>query len=396
MSKPARTTLLFLILYGTMLLFGYAENIRGVSYPLIKSEFGISYEQQGIMVSLLSLGYMLFCLIGGVIIGRFGVKKAFITGYAILVLGLAGVFIMPGFISVAAALFLVFAGFGLFEVSLNALATQIFVVRAALLMNLLHFFYGAGSSLSPRAAGSLAARLGWRNVYILTIPLALIFFVPSLLARFPDADDRLGKTGGKKTGFFTALRVPMVWIFSVVLGLMMAVETCSVNWAGLYFQDVYQMDPKTTGAAFVSNFFIFFTASRLLCGFAIEKIGYMRSLFIASILTFLTFLLGFILGPKGIYILPGIGVFVAIFWPTVLARAMGYFRGDAPVMTSAIIVIGGALNSLIQLLIGLCNRLVGPAWGYRSSLFYSALAIAALAVLSRRLRRPYVPSTGRP
>ena len=90
-----------------------------------------------------------------------------------------------------------------------------------------------------------------------------------------------------------------------------------------------------------------------------------------------------------------VGFFSAIFWPTLLAVAMVYFREDSPVMTSAIIVIAGALNSGIQFLMGLTNRLIGYAWGYRSALVYAVLAIAALIVLTRHLRRPYTADTGR-
>ena len=68
---------------------------------------------------------------------------------------------------------------------------------------------------------------------------------------------------------------------------------------------------------------------------------------------------------------------------------MRYFRGDAPVMLSAIVVIAGALNGSLQFLIGLINRLAGPAWGYRSCLLYAVLIIAALIVLARRTSRPY-------
>ena len=152
---------------------------------------------------------------------------------------------------------------------------------------------------------------------------------------------------------------------------------------------MYKLDIKTSGAAFISNFYILFTISRLLSGFVIEKIGYLRSLFIAAIAAVFIFILGFILGGKGIYVLPGLGFFTAIFWPTLLAVAMGYFKEDSPVMTSAIIVIAGALNSGIQFLIGLANRLAGPAWGYRSCLLYAIISVAALVVLFRCMRRPY-------
>ena len=375
-----------------MFLFGFIENIRGVTYPLIKAEFNSSYEQQGIMVSMLSISYVVFCLVGGILLGRFGVKKALIAGIIFLQMGLAAVFFMPGFWSVAGAMVLVFAGFGLFEVSSNALAAQLFTTRTALFMSLMHFFFGAGSALSPRAAGILSATLGWRYVYILSIPLVLLFFIPALLTRFPgaaDAQEGHGKEETKKISFLTALKTPMVWLFSLALGLMVVVEMCTPNWAGLYFQDVYHLDPKTTGATFISNFFILFTVSRLVSGFIIEKIGYLRSLFIAVITSIVILFIGFSLGAKGIYVLPLLGFFSAIFWPTILATAMVYFRNDSPVMTSAMIVIAGTFSSSVQLLIGLINRLAGPAWGYRSCLVYAFGIIAVLAVLIKRIKTPY-------
>ena len=150
------------------------------------------------------------------------------------------------------------------------------------------------------------------------------------------------------------------------------------------------MDPKTSGAVFISNFFILFTVSRLLSGFVIEKAGYLRSLYIAVLCAVLTYITGFIFKGRGIYILPVLGFFVAVFWPTLLAIAMVYFGPDAPVMTSAVIVIASALNSGLQYLIGLTNSLAGPAWGYRSCLLYAVLIVVSLVVLAGRLRRPYI------
>jgi len=391
MSRP-KSFLLFVILFTAMFLFGFIENVKGVTYPLIKINFSVSYEHQGIMVSVLSIAYVLFCVIGGILLGYWGVKKTFALGSVFMVLGLTGAFFLPGFLTVAAALFIVSAAFGLFEVSANALATQIFTSRAALFFNLMHFFYGAGSSLSPLAAGYVASALDWRMIYLFSIPLVFVFFVPSVFARFPKTEGA-EIAGIKKASFFTALKTPMVWVFAVVLGLMVGVEMSSPNWAGLYFQDVYNLNAETSGAVFVSNFFIFFTVSRLLSGFIIEKIGYIRCLFIAAFAAVLIFSAGFILGSKGIYILPVLGFFIAIFWPTLLATATVYFRQDSAVMTSAIIVIAGLINSGIQFTIGLINRLVGPAWGYRSALLNAVFVIVALLVLVNLQKRPYAGTT---
>jgi fucose permease len=385
MDNKYRRVFLFFILYGAMFLFGFIENIKGVSYPLIKAEFGASYEQQGIMVSVLAMSYVLFCALGGFCIARLGVKTDFLAGFLCMSLGLGLVYFMSSWWTTGAALFVVFAGFGLFEVGINALATQIFTSRAALLMNLLHFFYGAGSAASPRAAGALAGHYSWRFIYLACVPLVLVFFVPALGVKFP-AKPEAGTGGEKDMGFFDALRNAKVWLFSVVLGLMIVAEMSSTNWGSLYFQDVYFLDPKTSGAGFVSNFFILFTISRLLSGFLIEKIGYMRSLSGAILAVIGIFVAGFALGKNGVYLLPVLGFFVAIFWPTLMAVAMGYFGRHAPVMTSVMIVLGGLLNSGVQLLIGFINRFLGPAWGYRSCLLFAVVLLAALLVLRRKMR----------
>ena len=137
-AKKFQRILLFVLLFGTMLIFGLIENIKGVSFPLIQEEFNVTWEQQGLLVSLLSMAYVGFSILAGIFLGRFGIKPAFMFGFAALSAGLFSVFFMPGFFWTGSALFAVFAGFGFFEVGINALASRIFVKKAALLMSLLH------------------------------------------------------------------------------------------------------------------------------------------------------------------------------------------------------------------------------------------------------------------
>jgi fucose permease len=301
------------------------------------------------------------------------------------------VFFMPRLWSTTGALLLVFAGFGFFEVGLNALATQVFTVKAALLMSRLHFFYGLGSVIGPKTAGLLANMgLGWRQIYILCVPLGLLLFIPALITRFPGAAESTARQKTPEEGhatFLTALKTPMVWAFGITLGLMVIVEMTSTNWGSLYFQDVYGLDPRTSGAAFLSNFFILFTVSRLLSGFLVERIGYMRSILGACLAVLIIFLAGFLCGARGIWILPALGFFVAVMWPTLMAVAISFFGSRSPIMTSAIIAIAGALNAGVQLLIGLTNRFLGAAWGYRSGLIYGLFLTGSVLFLNKALRR---------
>jgi fucose permease len=347
------------------------------------------------MVSMLSLSYMGFSIVAGIFLGRFGIKPAVLSGFAVLILGLFSIFFMPGFFSTAAALVLVFAGFGFFDVGINALASRAFTSKTAMLMNMLGAFYGIGAIIGPKIAGLLVnnAGLGWRYIYLLSLPLALALFISGIFIKFPDGKhsrstmNEAGKAGGvvNRKSFFDALRSPMVWLFSLTLGLATIIEMNSANWGVLYFYDIYGMDPTTSGAAFLSVFFIVFTLSRFFCGAFVERIGYIRSLTGLAYIILLIFTTGFLLGARGIYVLPALGFFVALLWPTIMALAVVRFGDDAPVMCSAIIAIGGAANAGAQYLVGLTNRFFGPAWGYRSSLLYTVLLIGALFLLRKKL-----------
>ena len=144
-ASKKHTIILVVIIYATMLMFGLVENIKGVSFPLIKSEFGVAYDSQGGLVSVTWLGYVIFCLAASLFLSRFGVKKAVLAGYLLVCIGALATLAAPTFWTVTLTLLIVNAGFGFFEVGANALASLVFTSRIALMMNLMHFFYGFGA-----------------------------------------------------------------------------------------------------------------------------------------------------------------------------------------------------------------------------------------------------------
>jgi fucose permease len=392
-KKFTHTYLLFIITYATMFLFGFIENIKGVSFPLIKTEFGVSYDNQGGLVSITWFGYVIFCLLASLFMQRFGIKKSILAGYIMICTGAFATLLAPSFWAVSLTLLIVNTGFGFFEVGTNALGTAVFTKRAALMMSLMHFFYGFGAILGPKTAGLLTESFGfsWRKVYIVVIIPTLLIFLFALFTRFNENQhESNSEQSSAKITFASALKNPIVWLFCITLGFMEVIEFGAANWGGLYLQDVYNLDPRIVGASFVSTFYILFTLSRLFSGLAIEKIGYLRSLFIAVLCSIVFFFIGFALGRKGIWILTVTGFFIATLWPTIMAYAMKVFGKDAPTVTSVIITVSGAINGVFQLIIGFTNQYVGESWGYRSCLLYSIIVLIMLYFLSKKINKAKV------
>jgi fucose permease len=113
----------------------------------------------------------------------------------------------------------------------------------------------------------------------------------------------------------------------------------------------------------------------------------------AILLCLVIYFTGFSLGAAGIYVLPALGFFIAIFWPTLVAVAMGFFGKNAPVMTSAIIGIAGLINAVMQLYMGYMNQWIGPSWGYRSSILFAVIIIFLLLKINKKLKKQSVPTS---
>ena len=70
-----------------MFLFGLVENIKSVSFPLIKTEFGVPYDSQGGLVSMTWFGYVIFSLVASLFMLRFGIKRSILAGYMLVCSG---------------------------------------------------------------------------------------------------------------------------------------------------------------------------------------------------------------------------------------------------------------------------------------------------------------------
>ena len=370
-----------------MIFLGFFSGIKGVSFPLIKNGFNVSYNNMGLMNALVYIAAVCACIGSGVFMNRFGLKKTVVSAFFFTVLG-SGLLYFSSMFWMAVGFYLILqAGCSFFEISLNGVGVRVFTKKSALMMNLLHFFFGVGAIAGPRFAGIMVSRMGlrWQELYPLTIIPALILLFATLIIPYP------GKTepavSQKKISFWFMLKDPRVWFFGCIMGIACGMEGCNVAWSGLFLQDVYGLDPSTAGAAFVSTFFLTYTFSRLVSGFVIEKAGYIRSIFVSGMSIIVILAVAFSLGRNGIFLLPFAGFFIAVIWPIVMAISQRVFGEQAQTAASAIICITFTMNGMIQYGVGLTNRFLGAAWGYRSCLLYSIILGILLLILVRRSRQ---------
>ena len=378
--------LLVVIAFGNMALLGFLNSMRGVSFPLIRNGFNASYNDMGLMNALIYFAAVCACIASGIYMNRFGLKRTVVTAFFFVILG-AGSFYFASAFWMAVGFYLILqSGFCFFEISLNGIGVSVFTRKTGLMMNLLHFFFGVGAIGGPRFIGFMvnSRDMSWQEVYPITLIPAIILLAVTVLIRFPDTTETAASRQGPS--FWASLKDPMVWHFGFILGIAGSIEGCSVSWSGLYLQDVYGLDPSTVGAVFVSVFYLLYTLSRFLSGFVIEKIGYIRSILVACLTIVALFSTAFILGRTGIYLLPVVGFFVAIMWPTILAVSVGVFRERAQTASSVMICIAFTLSGIIQYGFGLSNRFLGAAWAYRSCILYSLILLVLVFLLGRRIR----------
>jgi fucose permease len=384
MQEKGPSLPLIAITFGNMSLLGFFHSMKGVSFPLIRNSYGASYNDMGIMNAMIMFSAVFFSIIAGFFMNRFGLKRAIVSAFFLVVLGACALLFASSFWMAVGLYLIIQSGYGFLEIGLNGTGVRIFTRKSGLMLNLLHFFFGVGAICGPRFMGFMVTRIGlsWQEVYpIALIPLFVMLAI-TLFIRYPGREE--AAVTGERPSFLAALKDPQVWFFGVILGIASSVEGCSVAWSGLYLQDVYGLDPGVEGAAFVSAFFMLYTFSRFSSGFVIEKTGYIRSIFVSSLIIIVLFIVAFSLGRTGINLLPVTGFFIAIMWPTILAITVGVFKEKAQTASSAILCIAFTLGGIIQYGFGITNVVLGAAWGYRSCVVYSIILAVLLFLLGRK------------
>lgn len=356
--KKHRNFTLIIVIFLIMAAIAVVDNTKGIFIPAFKESFNANNTSMGIMLSSCSLGYIIFTYIGGIFCEKLGQKKVIIIGLAVIIISTLVIASSSGYIVLLVGMFFLNMGIAFGCIAINTLIPALFVTVQAVMMNIAHCSYGFGSTLGQFTIGKiLDLGVGWRSVFY---GIALIFVVVELifvLTKVPTIENT-HKNVHYKNNSKMVFTDKYVYIYILALGTYVFSEMGMSNWIVNFLMESYNFS-SSTGATFLSMFFLLLTIGRLLGGFIAEKFGYLQSVIISMGTAIILLMIALVIGNKALILICITGLFFAISYPTIVATISKVFKDNTSYITGVIITGASSVSMILNLLMGKLNDVVG-------------------------------------
>jgi fucose permease len=335
------------------LIFGFSENIKGPAIPKIQAEFFLSELHIGLLLGLNSLGYLLACSYTGWFVRKIGIKTTTILSFITMTFAGVLIYYSPNYTLFSGSYFVMYLGNGMLEISLGIMAATIFTKNTGTMMNLSHFFYGLSSMIAPLLSTSLMGfsfsntMLGWRGMYMIVLSCSLIPILPAVFGIFPKED----KTNHDRISLKDFIKNPIAWLILFILSFGVIAEMAIGGWLVNFLEKSYNFN-SSTAASILSGFFFCFMLARLLFGPIIDRIGFVKSILIASCFSGISIIVSVLIGKPAVFLLAIAGFGIAPIYPTVMALISKVFKNNIDTALTFTLTLMGITIVIGNLLVG--------------------------------------------
>jgi MFS family permease len=196
--------------------------------------------------------------------------------------GIAALAAAGKYVSLLAALAILYAASGLYDVGINAAAVDLERAAGHRIMAVLHATFSAGGVAGALSAGAfLSAGVGFRYVYLAVLaPLAVVILAVAI-TRFPTSTEPSGD--GEKTGHFGLYRSSPLLLVAFIATLGLLSEGEMEHWSGIYLRQNLKL-PALLGASGVAVFHAAMAVGRLGTAWTVAHFGNRRTLLGAGLL----------------------------------------------------------------------------------------------------------------
>jgi fucose permease len=253
-------------------------------------------------------------------------------------------------------------------------------------LNLLAFFHGIGSMLVPLYAGQLLdAGVSWRRIYQSGVLIVLLVFFYFLRVKYPQAaSSENNKLDLKKLGR-SALAGDMM-LYYVVIAIYVAAEIGIGSWLVEFLQQA-KSQSVTLSTLFLSLFFGAITAGRFVGSFFVERIGYHKSILIASAASVICVTVGTFAPSALAFFIPLAGFFFSIIFPTITAAVSDLHQENVGTILGLLFTFAGIGGMLGPWTIGVFSDWLGIQTGFGMIAIFCVGMTAIFALLTARQKR---------
>ena len=290
--------------------------------PDVKLLFGFSASQLGLCLFVVASGTLIAFLVGGHVLKRLGIRRAYVIAMPGWAMGICLVPFMPNGIILGFLLFAAGISIGLLEVAMNTAANRLEVQSGRRLMSKAHGFWSIGSLVGALMGGAIGSfdvsiEIHFLAVLPLTALIALVF-----AATMPKPATAQKETSA--SGHDSAIKLPpkgLVLLCIMPIGIMI-VEGVFIDWSALFVRDVLAGGALASGLIY-SAFSLVMAATRLNGDWLIDEYGPLRVARVSAVSATFGIAL-FALAPNAAVafiaaLFAGLGT--AIFYPLTMSEA---------------------------------------------------------------------------
>lgn len=347
-----------------MIVLGINDALRGIFAPVFQERYGLTDTMLSMIVTVSYAGNLLFLSIGGKLLDMFPRKRVTAAAICLWALALVINLVSDSYYAILVTMFLALGASTLLNTTLNILAPAVFFGYGPLMVNILFFLQGVGTSGSQFLLGRYAFSFGgWKLINGIMLVVGIIVLV--LLSRLtvPQHTPVPEKSAGGAPQNRTEPARLVFWIFVAMFGCYFIGEHGIMNWLLSYCINAFDM-PSAQASSILSLFWGGMTLGRLVLAPAVQKLGAKKSLYLFGGAGTVLFTLGVVLGSSGLVILGVSGFLISVLYPTmVLLIQQVYPENVAATRTGSIISLATLADIAFNALFGVAIE----AWGYRLS-----------------------------
>ena len=354
--KKNKSLAITIFIFIIMAVIAIVDNTKGIFVPVFKETFNTNNTSMGMLLSVCSLGYIIFTYIGGLLCEKFGQRNVICVGLFTIIASVLIVAFSKTYTILLIGMFLINMGIAFVMIGVNTLIPALFITFQAIMMNTAHCFYGLGSTVGQFAIGNILDNgISWRNVFF---GIAIIFIVVLIIFFFIKIPKFNVTKKESKFNIALAFKEKYMYIYAIGLGTYVFAEMGMSNWIVNFLMESYNFT-SSSGALFLSAFFFLLTIGRLLGGFVAEKLGYLQSVLYSLLIAVVLLIVALVAGHSALILICVTGLFFAIAYPTVVATISKVFKDNSSYITGVILTLSSTISMILNLIMGRLNDIIG-------------------------------------